>query len=141
MSFLGSVFGASDYGTGFNQAQGIGGALGNAQNMAAQLGAQQSNWQAKQAAYNAAQQHRIQSGNFISGGAQVQNKAFDPNEIEAYQIPLSQLVTLWQVRYGDKWVEMREAAATEFFDHAVERLSHNNLLEEWRGWARIKEGV
>lgn len=133
MGIFEGVFGQADYGSSLAQATGIGGALGNAQNMTASQYNQMVN--AQQNAYNAAAQRRVQVG------TQPPAKPFNPNEIEAYQIPLSQLVTLWQVRYGDKWVEMREAAATEFFDHAVERLSFNNLLEEWRGWARIKEGV
>ena len=88
----------------------------------------------------AAQQRRIQGG-AIPGGRPVPIKPFNPNEIEAFQIPLSQLVTLWQAKYGDKWVELREVSDTEFFGHAADRLVRNNLMEECRNWMRIKEGV
>lgn len=115
---------------------------GNAQNMNATQYNQMVNQQiaAKQSAYNAAQQRRIQGG-AVPGGRPVPITPFNPNEIEAYQIPLSQLVTLWQAKYGDKWVELREVSDTEFFGHAADRLVRNNLMEECRNWMRIKEGV
>lgn len=133
MGIFEGVFGQADYGDTFAQATGIGGALGNAQNMTASQYNQMVN--AKQNAYNAAAQRRVQVG------TQPPAKPFNPNEIEAYQIPLSQLVTLWQARYGDKWVEQREVSATEFFGDAADRLVRNNLMEECRNWMRIKESV
>lgn len=103
------------------QATGIGGGIGNMQNMTA-------------GQYNPlAGQRRVQAG------PQAPVKPFNPNEIEAYQIPLSQLVTLWQAKYGDKWVELREVSDTEFFGHAADRLVRNALMEECRNWMRIKE--
>lgn len=112
---------------------GLAGAISGSQNMAASQYNQLLN--AQQNAYNAASQRRVQAG------PQAPVKPFNPNEIEAYQIPLSQLVTLWQAKYGDKWVELREVSDTEFFGHAADRLVRNALMEECRNWMRIKEGV
>lgn len=112
---------------GLGQAVGLGGAIGNAQNTTA---SQYNQMLMKQ---QLAAQHRVQAG------PQAPVKPFNPNEIEAYQIPLSQLVTLWQAKYGDKWVELREVSDTEFFGHAADRLVRNALMEECRNWMRIKE--
>jgi len=63
-------------------------------------------------------------------------KPFNPNELEAYKIAFSQLVTLWQAKYGDEWVE---TAQEEFWQHALKRLSHAGKMEHVNGWYRIKE--
>jgi hypothetical protein len=64
-------------------------------------------------------------------------KPFNPNEQEAYKIPLSNLVTLWQAKYGDEWVEVFD---DEFWRDAYTRLECNGKLENARGnWFRIKE--
>jgi hypothetical protein len=66
-------------------------------------------------------------------------KPFNPNEIEAYKIPLSQLVTLWQAKFGDEWVEIFDE---DFWRDAGVRLDSNGKLESARGgWFRIKEDV
>lgn len=108
---------------GLGQAVGLGGAIGNIQNI------------------NPTQLQQIAAQRRVNVGLQSPAKPFNPNEIEAYQIPLSQLVTLWQAKYGDKWVELREVSDTEFFGHAADRLVRNALMEECRNWMRIKEGV
>lgn len=65
-----------------------------------------------------------------------QSKPFNPNEDAAYTTPLSQLVTLWQANYGDKWVEVFE---DDFWNSARVRLHNNDKLEGVGGWYRIKE--
>ena len=108
---------------------GLAGAISGSQKMAASQYNQLLN------AYNAASQRRVQAG------PQAPVKPFNPNEIEAYQIPLSQLVTMWQIKYGDKWVEAISDRDPDFFVDAADRLSRANMLEEVRGWIRLKEGV
>jgi len=71
---------------------------------------------------------------------------FNPNKREAYMMPLSQLVTIWQAKYGDEWVQkdllpiVQESA--QFFQDAYWRLRRNELMEEADdGWYRLKEGA
>ena len=45
------------------------------------------------------------------GGAfpsQQTKPARNPNDCEAYAMPLSSLVNLWRAKYGDKWVDVSE---------------------------------
>jgi len=64
-------------------------------------------------------------------------KPFNPNDQEAYKIPLSQLVTLWQAKFGDEWVQKFE---DEFWHDAMFRLKAAGKLEEAKHtWFRIKE--
>lgn len=108
---------------------------GNAQNMSTAQYNQMMNQQI------AAQQRRIQSGNVIPGGGATPVKPFNPNEIEAFQIPLSQLVTLWQAKYGDKWCDGNATHDDIFYSHACMRLNANDMFEKFHGWVRLKEGV
>ncbi len=64
--------------------------------------------------------------------------AFDPNASEAYQIPLSQLVTLWQAKFNDVWVDMGIEHET-FWRHAHRRLSNAHKFENVEGWVRLLE--
>jgi len=71
---------------------------------------------------------------------------FNPNKREAYMMPLSQLVTIWQAKYGDEWVQkdllpiVQESA--QFFQDAYWRLRRNDLMEEADdGWYRLKENA
>lgn len=68
-------------------------------------------------------------------------KPFNPNELEAYQIPLSQLVTLWRAKYGDEWVNGNAHHQYDFYSHACTRLSASGLFESVHGWCRLKEDV
>jgi hypothetical protein len=64
-------------------------------------------------------------------------KPFDPNAQEAYKIPLSNLVTLWQAKHGDEWVQTSEE---EFWHDAAYRLKEAGKFEVAKGtWYRIKE--
>jgi hypothetical protein len=64
--------------------------------------------------------------------------SFDPNKEEAFQVPLSQLVTLWQARFNDTWVDMgleHEA----FWRQAWRRLNNADMFETVEGWVRLRE--
>ena len=69
--------------------------------------------------------------------------ALDPNEDPAYATPLSTLKGMWEVKWGDAWIQtstLRKAGA--FWDSAKERLWSAGLLERTDGrnyWYRIKE--
>ena len=64
--------------------------------------------------------------------------AFDPNALEAYQIPLSQLITLWQAKFNDTWVDMG-IEHESFWRHAHRRLSNADKFENVEGWVRLLE--
>jgi hypothetical protein len=85
-----------------------------------------------------------QTKDTIASGILQQQFGFDPNKREAYMMPLSQLVTIWQAKYGDQWVQtdllpvVQESAM--FFQDAFWRLRNNGLLEEAQdNWFRLKE--
>jgi hypothetical protein len=63
-------------------------------------------------------------------------KPFNPNEQPAYQSSMSNLVTLWNAKYGDTWVEKFDE---DFWIDAVARLNAVGKLEKAGGWYRIKE--
>jgi hypothetical protein len=71
-------------------------------------------------------------------------KSRNPNDCEAYVMPLSSLVNLWRAKYGDKWVDVSEID-DEFWSDASARLHRNNKMEETdidhAPWARLREGV
>ena len=68
----------------------------------------------------------------------------NPNDCEAYVMPLSSLVNLWRAKYGDKWVDVSEID-DEFWSDASARLHKNEMMEESdmnnEPWARLKEGA
>ena len=82
------------------------------------------------------------------GGAipsqQTIRKSRNPNDCEAYAMPLSSLVNLWRAKYGDKWVDVSEID-DQFWADASARLHRNNKMEETdldnAPWARLREGV
>lgn len=81
------------------------------------------------------------------GGAfpsQQTKPARNPNDCEAYAIPLSSLVNLWRAKYGDKWVDVSEID-DQFWSDASARLHRNKMMEETdldnAPWARLREGV
>lgn len=67
---------------------------------------------------------------------------FNPNKHEAWSIPLSQLVNLWQAKYGDKWIDVSDLDDA-FWPEASARLHMNNKMEAYdrdsTPWARLKE--
>jgi len=116
---------------GLGQAVGLGGAIGNAQNMSAAQYNQMMNNQIAMAQQNTHNQAGLQ-----------RDRLFDPNKEEAYIIPLSQLVTLWQAKYNDQWVNENEflfGNCDKFFGPAYERLKANMKFERMAGWVRLKE--
>jgi hypothetical protein len=73
---------------------------------------------------------------------QSQPTGFNPNTHEAWSIPLSQLVNLWQAKHGDKWVDVSDLD-DDFWPEASARLHINNKMEAYdrdnTPWARLKE--
>lgn len=96
----------------------------------------QSSMYTHQLAQSMAQTKQAMLQNVYGSAIKGQTKPFNPNEDAAYTTPLSQLVTLWQANYGDKWVEMFE---DDFWNSARVRLHNNDKLEGVGGWYRIKE--
>ena len=133
MSLLGGLFGQSDYG-----ASQMGTPLGGTQlgaGMANQIGAMQA---VSPAQYNQmlAQQRRVQAGTLQ------RDKVFDPNKHEAFQIPLSQLVTMWRLKYDNRWIKPLEEFPRfdgEFYAGAFDRMSALCMFETYQGWFRLKE--
>lgn len=66
----------------------------------------------------------------------------NPNIHEAWLIPLSQLVSLWQIKYGDKWIDVSDLT-DEFWSEASKRLHRADKFEacdnDSTPWARLKE--
>jgi hypothetical protein len=68
----------------------------------------------------------------------------NPNQREAYVIPLSRLADMWRAKFNDKWIDVSELE-DEFWMDASSRLHRNNLMEEIEfresntPWARLKE--
>lgn len=73
-------------------------------------------------------------------------KADNPNQREAYVIPLSTLANMWRAKFGDVWIDVSELDE-EFWMDASARLHRNKLMEEIEfresntPWARLKEGA
>lgn len=116
------------------------GGIGNAQQMSAA--------QYNQMVQASAQQQKHRQAH-IQAAAQLGHsnntnplKSFNPNELEAFQIPLSQLVTMWQVRFGETWVSLPAMYnETGFFQHAHDRLRRAEKFEVFDNWVRLKEDV
>jgi len=94
-----------------------------------------------------AAQQQAQYNMALGMGAQQPPKAiprFDPNKSEAFQIPLSQAVTMWQVKHGDKWYDAHHArppAGDDFYTDVFDRIKQAGLFESIDGWYRLKENV
>lgn len=71
-----------------------------------------------------------------------QKPQFNPNSHEAWSIPLSQLVNLWQAKFGDVWVDVSDLD-DDFWPEASARLHLNYKMETYdrenTPWARLKE--
>jgi hypothetical protein len=91
----------------------------------------------------------IQGGHYAGGVIQPQAsrkniKVDNPNQREAYVVPLSTLVNLWRAKFGDLWVDVSEID-DEFWSDASARLHRNKLMEEIEfresntPWARLRE--
>lgn len=65
----------------------------------------------------------------------------DPNTIEAFAIPMSRLVMMWQARYGDTWVNAAVPLDDSFYSKACQRLHNASMFERFEGWVRLKESV
>ena len=69
-----------------------------------------------------------------------QQRRQDPNNKPAYQMPLSQLVTLWRIKFEDRWMNADQLADDEFWRDAAVRLQKARKFEEAEGiWVRLLE--
>ena len=69
---------------------------------------------------------------------------FDPNKSEAFQIPLSQAVTMWKLKFGDTWFDThqpRPDTGKDFYTDVCDRINNAGLFEKVDGWYRLKEDV
>jgi len=69
---------------------------------------------------------------------------FDPNKSEAFQIPLSQAITLWKLKFGDTWFDahqLRPDVGKDFYADVFDRIKKMGLFESTDGWYRLKEDV
>jgi hypothetical protein len=67
-------------------------------------------------------------------------KTSNPNDDEAYIIPMSQLITMWRARFDDKWTTQQ--FDDPFWKSAWKRLCDNNKFESTEnGWYRLLEGL
>ena len=64
---------------------------------------------------------------------------FNPNDSEAFQIPMSQLITMWRLKHGEEWFDGQQIRKEDFYDAAFERLNRAQLFESFEGWYRLKE--
>lgn len=93
-----------------------------------------------QQAYNKAMQQKVMN----QASKPVPSPRFDPNKSEAFQIPLSQAVTMWQVKHGDNWYDAhqpRPEAGMDFYTDVFYRIKKAELFESIDGWYRLKENV
>jgi len=104
---------------------------------------------ANQTASNYGQNITTNNTTAISGGSGQQHQKkmydYDPNKEPSWKIPLSELITLWRVKFGDVWVDVSDLEET-FWYRASMRLSQNKLFEEGdtrdsTPWVRLKEDV
>lgn len=51
---------------------------------------------------------------------------------EAYDTPLHVIEAMWQVKWGDEWVDVDEIRSDPFWTSAFVRLTTNNLTESHR---------
>jgi hypothetical protein len=90
--------------------------------------------QQKQYAMNMAQNSML--------GASGNAPRFNPNKSEAFQIPLSQAITLWKMKFGDTWYDahqVRPDAGKDFYADVFDRIKKMGLFESTDGWYRLKE--
>lgn len=91
-----------------------------------------------QQAYNQAMQQKVMNQ------AVKPLPRFDPNKSEAYLIPLSQAVTMWQVKHGDNWYDAHQPQTPmgdDFYFDVFGRIKKAELFESIDGWYRLKENV
>ena len=85
------------------------------------------------------QQYAAQQG---LGGMKQTPPRFNPNKSEAFNVPLSQLVTLWRIKHGDAWYDAdhpRPEPGKDFYTDVFDRLNKANMFEVFEGWYRLKE--
>ena len=93
-----------------------------------------------------AAQQTAQYNSMLGMGAQHPPQAlprFDPNTSEAFQIPLSQAITMWKLKFGDKWYDAHQPRPEvgNFYTDVFDRIKKMGLFESTDGWYRLKEDV
>lgn len=106
-----------------------------------------------QGSQNAGMQNMVLQGGGYAGQGLVKQRSTtisnmrgvdDPNQREAYVVPLSTLANMWRAKFGDVWVDVSEID-DEFWADASSRLHRNRLMEEIEfresntPWARLRE--
>jgi hypothetical protein len=70
----------------------------------------------------------------------IKDKTINPNECEAWVMPLSALVNLWRSKHLDSWVNFYNAGTDSFWQEAAIRLHRADLFETTPdSWVRLKE--
>jgi len=71
----------------------------------------------------------------LSSGV-VRAKAFVDSEVttamlesEAFNIPVSRLIDVWEARFGNKWIDLETLEGDEFFSSAFKRLKQLGEVE------------
>lgn len=82
----------------------------------------------------------IAAAQVIGQHTKTAKSTFDPNKEEAFQVPLSQLITLWQAKFNDTWVDMG-IEHEQFWFQAYRRLNNADMFEMVEGWVRLREDV
>jgi hypothetical protein len=69
-------------------------------------------------------------------GGVVRAKAFVDSEVttamlesEAFNIPVSRLIDVWEARFGNKWIDLETLEGDEFFSSAFKRLKQLGEVE------------
>lgn len=108
--------------------------------------AMQSDFARQAAAQNMVASPYVDGGMANAQGMPTQpSPRFNPNDYEAFQVPMSQLITMWQLKFGDKWYDAQnvrgkfEHDGKEFWEYAFDRLRRAEKLEGYDGWFRLKE--
>lgn len=131
-NLLNNILGSAGIG---NAAQGL---LG-AQTLEDQVTQQLSQQYANSLAQSMMNTQQAASQAIMKGAYAKQAKStFDPNKEEAFQVPMSQLVTLWQAKFNDAWVDMG-IEHEKFWHQAWRRLNNADMFETVEGWVRLRE--
>lgn len=69
-----------------------------------------------------------------------------PSELPAMVMPLSTLIDMWRVKFGDVWIDENSPVTPPVEDYpfwhtAARRLHSNGAFEYVDNWFRLKEGV
>lgn len=98
-------------------------------------GLAQESW--KQQAYAAMQNSQLGASLGAAQGMDP-NPRPNPNEVPAYSMKLRDLVTLWEAKFGESWVDVKELREDAFWIKAIDRMGAAGLFEVTGGYYRLK---